>query len=344
MKTSRASANSAEPAHSVPGAYALQVADLLARWNVPESELLSELGLTRDALEDPAHRLPLEQFVRLIERARRVTGEPGLGIYLGLSARISAHGYVGFAAMTAKTLREASEIAVRYVPTRTTAIGLTLEIEARTASLVIEEHADLGPARDTILTTLAVSLASIGNTITGRQIVGQAEFAFPEPPYFQRLASLLPASSPIRYDQPRHRLLFEASQLDWPLVESNSAALRLAREQCERELDALSAQRSLGSRVAVRILDRAGGVRPVSTIARELSMSARTLKRRLADEGTSYSALLEDRRRLRAVELLGSELTIEQIAAELGYSDPANFTRAFRRWTGKSPREARQGR
>jgi AraC-like DNA-binding protein len=69
----------------------------------------------------------------------------------------------------------------------------------------------------------------------------------------------------------------------------------------------------------------------------------RTLKRRLADQGTSFSALLDEVRRDRATLLLrAGELSVDEIGARLGYSDPANFARAFRRWTGSSPRAFRR--
>ena len=89
-----------EAAHSVPGSYATHVASVAARWNVPKGALLAEIGVTPESLEDPLARIPLEDFVTLVDRARRVTGEPGFGAFLRLYGRISAHGYLGFAAMT----------------------------------------------------------------------------------------------------------------------------------------------------------------------------------------------------------------------------------------------------
>jgi AraC-like DNA-binding protein len=72
--------------------------------------------------------------------------------------------------------------------------------------------------------------------------------------------------------------------------------------------------------------------------ARALGLSARTLKRRLDEEGTSFSAILDEQRRARALLLLRSpELSVDTIAERVGYSDIANFTRAFRRWTGTTP-------
>ncbi|MEY4514190.1 MAG: hypothetical protein RLZZ450_6312 [Pseudomonadota bacterium] len=73
-------------------------------------------------------------------------------------------------------------------------------------------------------------------------------------------------------------------------------------------------------------------------IARDLRVSARTLRRRLGALGTSFQELLEDVRRGRAIAyLVESEVAVEQISVQLGYGDPANFRRAFRRWEGVAP-------
>jgi len=79
-------------------------------------------------------------------------------------------------------------------------------------------------------------------------------------------------------------------------------------------------------------------------IAKELRLSTRTLKRKLADRGTTFSAIVDDVRRQRALLLLDDRaLSIGEIAARLGYTELANFTRAFRRWTGTTPAAHRRG-
>ncbi|MET0592727.1 MAG: AraC family transcriptional regulator ligand-binding domain-containing protein, partial [Polyangiaceae bacterium] len=97
---------------TMPGVHALHLVELARRWDVAAKDLLAGTELTEATLADPATRLPIATFERLVERARARTGEPGLGFHLGLSMRISAHGHLGFAAMTATTLRDALEIAV----------------------------------------------------------------------------------------------------------------------------------------------------------------------------------------------------------------------------------------
>jgi len=78
----------------------------------------------------------------------------------------------------------------------------------------------------------------------------------------------------------------------------------------------------------------------IAAVARELSMNVRTLQRRLARERVPFRSLLNDCRRRQAVhELTRGTYSISEVSARLGYSDPAHFARAFRRWTGRSPTE-----
>jgi AraC-like DNA-binding protein len=327
--------------HTFPVAYAAEVANAAALWNVPAAALLSEVRLAPADLEDPTRRLSLEDFTRLMETACRVTAEPGFGLYLGSQARISAHGYLGFAAMTARTLREAIELAVRCAPTLTTALAFRLELEGRSASVVVEEVAKFERAREAVIHASMVGLWRMGSSLVGRELTGTADYAFPERPYSRRLESVIGVTGRVRYGQPRHRLIFDAGQLELPLVLASPATLALAREQCEAELRVLREKQTLSSRVAARLFDREGSVRSVETVARELAMSTRTLARRLAEEGASYTALLDEHRRLRGFELLRSDLSLDEIAYRLGYSDATNVARAFRRWTGRTPSELR---
>jgi AraC-like DNA-binding protein len=78
-------------------------------------------------------------------------------------------------------------------------------------------------------------------------------------------------------------------------------------------------------------------------VAEALHVSVRSLQRKLADKGTSFAQLLEDTRRELARQYVSnSRLSVGEITYLLGFSDPANFTRAFRRWTGQSPSAFRQ--
>jgi len=325
---------SSKPA--IPAAYALHLLELVARWEISPDQLLAGSGHSQEKLAAPGAFLSIAELEDLFARARRLTGEDGLGIYLGMQIPVSAHGYLGFAAMTAKNIREALEMATRYVPIRTTALALNLEVEKEEARLVLEEHADLGGAREAVVLALLTGIAQIGSSLTGKPLRGRAEVVFPEPPYYRRLARLL--TGPVHFARRRNCLVFSSSLLDLPLVLHDPVAQRLAREQCEQELARYGSGGQLLLRVRGALARDDGGVRGLEEVAAELHVSPRTLKRKLAACGTSYSELLDEMRQSRAVRLLRADrLSVDEIADRLGYSDAANFARAFRRWTGTTP-------
>jgi AraC-like DNA-binding protein len=330
----------AQPSHTFTGAYALQLIQVLERWNVSAEQLLAGMALTESQLEDPSFRLSSEQLAVLSERARALSGEPGLGFYLGLQKRLSMYGHLGFASMNAGTVRELTSLAMRYLPTVSNALSFELEERDGMATFTIHEHVDLGSARDIGALSLVVGMRRMLATMTGRDPGAlEVDLPFARPAYFDRFEHLLPNA---RFDQEKMRLRFDARALDLPLVTPDRAALRLAQEACERQLADLGVHgESVADRARALVLSEQRA-RSISEVARVLHVSTRTLKRKLALEGTSFSELLEHERRTRAVALLGSaDLSLEAIASRLGYSNAASFSRAFRRWTGHAPTQHR---
>jgi AraC-like DNA-binding protein len=324
-----------EQPHTVPIALLLRLVDLVKRWHIPADELLSGVGLSETMLEDPPERLPVATMCAALERARLLTGEPGLGFYLGLQHRVSIYGYLGFAALSASSVREALELAVQFAPVFSTALAIHLRVEDRVASLCVEEHADLGSARDIVLISMLLGLREVGSALTGRSLQGVFELRIPEPLYYPRFADLAPTW---RFGQPINRMQFDAASLDLPIITADRAACRLARKLCERALDELGFDAGLADRVRRLLASDAGGFPSFAQVAARIHLSPRTLKRRLAAQGLSFSALVDRERRERALDLLrSSRLSIEDVAERLDYTAASSFVRAFHRWTGQTP-------
>src|SRR5262249_10173069 len=148
--------------------------------------------------------------------------------------------------------------------------------------------------------------------LTGKPLPGTVDVAAPEPPYFARFRDVVGGA--VRFNQPMHQLVFDAAILDLPIVLRDPAALQLAKQQCERELNALGFSQTAAAGVRRVLLAEDRGFRALEEVARRLGMSTRTLKRKLAGEGTSFSQILDEERRERALLLVHSPaLSLEQV-------------------------------
>ncbi|MCC6646630.1 MAG: AraC family transcriptional regulator [Polyangiaceae bacterium] len=330
------------PEPTIPAGYAREVVELAAELGVDRERLVADVGIGLEALSDPGARLPIPTCEALVVAARARTGQPALAVLLGLRMRVSQHGFLGFAAMTAGTVRQALALAERYCVTRTTALSLTLYEEGEAASVVIEERAPLGELREFAVLSLVSGLQQIGQALTGRALTGRAECGFPEPDYVRELVGEQRAL--LRFGCPSNRLVFSRELLSLPLLTADPVAMELARTQCERELSAIAASGGLLARVRAALDAPGRGFSTLEDVAAALHASPRTLERHLAAHGTTFSALLDTYRRERALLLADDRtLSVAEIAWRVGYSDVANFTRAFRRWTGRTPGAYRRG-
>ncbi len=255
---------------------------------------------------------------------------------MGLQMRASAHGILGFAAMSSGTVRDAVRLAARYSVIRTTAIALSTHVGDGFATLAVDAHEALRGAREGYAFAILIGFWRMGQVLSGRDYDASLEFAFPKPAYFDRFTALLPPTS---FDRPANQLVLrDLGLLEAPLTMADESSLRLAREQCEQLLQSLGLDGRLVPRVRSALARKPDDVPSLKSVARSLRLSPRTFRRHLEAEGLTFSALADEERRRRALHLLRSnELSVREVGERLGYSDVANFTRAFRRWTGKTP-------
>lgn len=325
---------------AIPISYARLLVELCSRWHVAPEELMAGTALDRQPPPPSDARLSPLEYNQIVDRALRLTGEPALGYHFGLHLKLSAHGFLGYAVMTSATLGEAIQLVEKYFTTRSGALRFHSFVEGDTAVVQIDSTVDVAAPFAFPFESLLIGLCHAGAYITGESVMNaEVWIHYPEPAYYARCADLLPC--PIRYNMPVHQLRFPAELLQRPLLMADATASELAREQCERELAALSSQ-PLVSRVRALLSEDLANMPDLDVVASRCCMSSRTLKRKLAEHGVTFSELVATIRRDEAqLRLAEGRLSVEQIAGQLGYRDPANFTRAFKAWTGETPRQYR---
>lgn len=329
----------------VPGAYGILLLDVVSRWGISDQTLLAPFELSRERMAEPTSRVPALVFNELLKRAHLLTGESTLAYHLGTQMRISTHGFIGFAIMTAPTAGVALMLASRFIRTRMPYCRLNPLPDGEIGQLEFIVDVPLEPLRSEIILSLYIGILFMGQALIEQPIRARLELDFAEPVGFARFRKLI--DSEFQFSQPALRAHFERALSRAPLVSADPVASQLALTQCEAELSALGQRDRLAARVRELLVMTPYGFPNIEQVAERLCMSDRTLKRQLAAEDASFSGLLEEVRHRQAIGLLSrTDLSLDRISEQLGYSDVANFNRAFRRWTGKTPgkwrREPRQ--
>lgn len=331
----------------VPAIYLLLLCDVMRGLGHDDGALLQGLGVTRAALLHAEARVPVAICHTACRRAVALAGQQGLGLVYARALKVTLHGPLGMMALSSPSVGDAIDAAARYITLRAPFLSVRHEIERDSAVITFEPRWDLGDLEVFLLEVMLVSLVHMAEQLLGEPMEGaQICLRSATPPYLADLAATVPAS--LRYEQP-------ASQLRAPLAAfaaaprlADPAVAALAREQCEQEFrQLLDAADSVAAQVAQHLRGMPEGVPlpGLEEMAALLHLSSRTMKRRLQDEQAPYRDLLDAELRQRAMRLLGeSRLAISEVAYQLGYSDVSNFSRAFRRWTGKTPRQWRSER
>lgn len=307
-------------------------------------QLLQAAGITPDQIDDPAGRLSLQETWTLGAAALSLTGNGSLGFASGDRMPLTAHGNLGYALMCAGTPREAIAILERFWHLRGRGAQLMVsESEDRLFMELVLELSAPDALRDMLMSSMLTSMYR-GMEFLIPHLPEQREIWLygDEPAGFDRWRALLPT---VRFGMPQAgiSLAGDIALLDQPLPTANPEALTLALAQCERESALVDdADDTLRRARAVLTLGADGYPSP-EALADSLHLTPRTLRRRLQEQGYSYQQLLEAARRRDSCQMLADpDLEIRRIGEALGYGDPANFTRAFKAWTGLSPREWRK--
>lgn len=307
------------------------------------SDMLAGTSLTAEQLMQPGSQVMLTDCATVFANLQRLRPDPGAGLQLGKLLNIRSHGFLGYAVLSSRTVGEAADLAIRYFRTRTSLMEIRLFREGDMAVIQLDERVPLGALKPLVLDALISLMIVCGQQLVGTRFNAEVRLAFPERPHHAELREQL--GDRVSFDCAFTQFRFPRRGLQVSLGLPDPQLLAMAKAQCEAELQRL--QDEGGLLPEVRRISKLYLAEPVTLerVADVLHLSPRTLRRRLVELGTSFQMILEQLRRGRAVELLlHSSLSVDQIASELGYQDPSNFGRAFKRWTGQSPREYRTTR
>ena len=326
----------------VPSTYPSEVVKLAIERGADEAVVLEGTGIDPAMLKSPRARVSYKQLRVLTQNVLRLVNDPALGLEVASRLVMGRWGALGFATMSAPDLRHALGLVVRYGSLVGPHIEYSQFTDGSFTTLRFDQHIRLGSLRP-FVTEMVVGalLAQLRAIAVGPITPERVEFDYPAPSYADQYETFF--GCPVVFGAECVQMVFRRADLDAPLKYSCEPTAVHAEAQCESELEASKERKSVVSQVRYLLRNREDGFPDVRTAARSLRTSERSLRRALHESGTSYQTLMDETRRELALDYLTStRVPVEDIARMAGFSDGRSFRRAFKRWTGMTPGEARR--
>jgi AraC-like DNA-binding protein len=321
------------------------IVDYAVERGVARQWLLDAAGLTDQDFDDPYRRLSIAAMIAALRQSAAALNAPDFALQYGRDVECTQISMSATMGQSARTTGEALLLIGRYAP-----LGLHFPAmedapryhtarDARGALIIDARPADAWPEiTEAAFARMARGIGRVG----GPQALRAVQLRHGAPPYREAYESIF--GVPVHFNADHDALIVDPHVLDLPLTPAPRVLTSALTLVADDQLATLARMRSVRGRVE-QLLRRElpnGDVR-VHRVARALAMSRQTLYRRLREGGTTFAAVLESVRHARAVELLSqSELSVGEVAALVGFSESAAFSRAFKRWTGQAPAMARR--
>ncbi len=325
--------------------YLIKLIEVLRERGQPVGAVCAAAGLDENVLVDRERSIPLAKYLAGIEVAVRDEGIPDLGFLVGEHTTPLEHGVLGYALLSSPTLRESLQRYVRFQYLQGPLLAVSLSESETTAEMTAV------PRRGRWQMSPAALRYVVQEWLVGWnqwcQIIGRSGSFFEH----VRLGYATDGKRPfyenhlcctVSYDNDATTAVFSSKRLDLPLEYADESIAALCTVQCERLLEVLDLRAGLVAEIHRQLVNRPGQLPTMDTMAGILNIGTRTLRRRLKDENTSYQQVVAEFRVAMAKRYFAeTTLPANEVALLVGYSDPANLYRIFRRETGQTPQEYR---
>jgi len=309
---------------------------------VDGNTLLSTGNLNWEMLQQEDFRIEAEVYNRVLEQAVALSGDEFFGLHMGTYLSLSAAGIIGQITQTSRTVKEALEYMVTFANLGCQALPLSLN-ETKDAWAIhytpSEEWIKQSPiaVRHTLEGAMSFTLREFHTLTLQKHFPKAIEFNFPRSAQFSVYENTF--QCPVHFAKAKNALLLKKSQVEEKVVTSDYDLLRTLVMHAEKKLAAMQSEQGFFKIVKQSVLNMVKPQFPtIEQVATTLNISARTLQRRLKEEGYTFKSLIKELRQQLAYDYLqNKELSIKEIAYLLDYSEASAFVRSFKKWEGISP-------
>ncbi len=299
--------------------------------------VLAGSGVTEEMLATRNLLIDIDQSRTVVRNMIELTSDHGIGLEIGWQTQLFDLGLVGYAMMSAQSLRQTVQ---HWISFSNLLIGVPMRvhIEERTPdnwALVLNESAPLGFIYNFCVEEQLAMAYKLGCDLSAtKPRPTKIELSYPAPLHYKRYSEYF--DCPVSFGAGSTRIHFFAPRLDQPLVGDDPELNEFCENQCRIILQQMKRHSSITSEVN-RMLSLSVNVVPtIEEVAQQLRISARTLRRNLQREGTSYQQLANQVRANCAKEYLRSFHSVKEVSYRLGFSEVNSFRRSFKLWTGQT--------
>jgi len=325
--------------HYISSDYLILLAELAFERGITLTQLTQGTGLDDNLLLAPDTGVGNRSAIALVERFCDLTNDLSIAIDFGKRMTLSKHGALGYAAQYSETMFDAGDKVTRFLDTRAQIFTMQREFDDQTRSLVVTPRFASEKVSTFLILAFLTSIETICRTLVseeGKQaqssirLVTSRDWADLTP-----LQHTLPHCRIISANE--NRLSWPTSAFSKPLPFFNPQMASVTEAKLQQILSLIKEPTTLSEKISRLLLRDLTQLPTVEKMATSLHMSAATLNRRLKAEGLSFQQLKDNVRYQHAQRLLQGTDSLDAIAAQLGYSDASNFTKAFKNWAGESP-------
>ncbi|MGY8667833.1 AraC family transcriptional regulator [Bradyrhizobium sp. UFLA05-109] len=318
--------------------------DELVRQGHPANEILRNVSLREHDVHSPKTRISLAQLMTVCENAIRLSSDPHLPYRIGSSIHISTYGMYGFAILCCPDFRDAMAFAWRYHSLAAPLAAIEFREEKGFGSWTIEPNARaaIDPRVYRFITEMQIGIhISLMRDVMGAAFApDHVSLTYSEADGFGLPADLIGCQ--VHFERGLNCIVFRSDWLDQAARLGNKTTYPMVVALCDNLLDELKLRVGIAGEIRALLLRDIANPPTLADVTKVLDVSDRSLRRQLRQQGISFRGLLDELRTLMALKYLRTtKLANEDIALALGFSDAANFRRAFRRWTKRSPSEFR---
>jgi len=311
---------------------------------IPLKQIFRGTNLSESWLKDENTLISPEHYLAIVNNALDESRDASLGLHLGRQHNLAELGIWGYAIISSTTLNEANQVAIQYWALNGSLVTLSYQKENENSVWRIKPAFPMDSLRSWIFAVEELlSTFYSGSSFLSKEHfqIARIDLSYPEPAHGALYRELF--NCPVYFNQETDMFRISFAFENIPTSMGNPILADICKQQCRQLMAKLKVYDELIATIRNLLISSLGQFPRLPMIARQMAMSPRTLRRRLEERNITYQKILDEiRMELSKEYIVTTNLSVDQIANRLGFSEATTLRRAFKKWTGLNIKEFRK--